>query len=581
MKYLKNIKFFAQSVYKDYPKEFILLIIFLVIEALLTSSAVLSTIPFADYLIDPELNNPNALTIYFLNFFKLFDIQPSYLAFATIFILSNSLRAVASLLIKFKFLQLKFKIEKSISKKTLKQIFQARWTFFNNLEYGGILNSLTKEMAFIGSALRQIGEVFAGIFSLITYLAIPFFLDFKLSLFLLVGCFLIGTPFLILSKTSKNFGKLRTLAGNRYFGKLSETFQSAKLILGYGKPEEELNNNFLLLDNYVRKDLKSQFTNLIAMYLFKPLAIIILIVAFGINLDFQSLPTYAAFFWSFYGALPIVGLILNSVIVINNFTPSYQQIQNIINRSKDHYEESGEVELENSNFDIKIDNISFKYNGKNELFKNCSFKIFNNKINTIVGESGVGKSTLIDLIVSFQLPNTGDIFFGKENLKNLNLKHLRKEIGYVPQDPFLFDTTIRDNIRWAKSDTDEDEIVQALKLANAFDFVMSLPLKLDTKVGLRGLEISGGQRQRIALARALIRKPSILILDEATSSIDRFSANLIIGSLKKISKETTLIISTHDQKLLEMSDKIFLVKNKKIFDYENFNKFKIESNFNI
>ncbi len=581
MKYLKNIKFFAQSVYKDYPKEFILLIIFLVIEALLTSSAVLSIIPFADYLIDPELNNPNALTIYFLNFFKLFDIQPSYLAFATIFILSNSLRAVASLLIKFKFLQLKFKIEKSISKKTLKQIFQARWTFFNNLEYGGILNSLTKEMAFIGSALRQIGEVFAGIFSLITYLAIPFFLDFKLSLFLLVGCFLIGTPFLILSKTSKNFGKLRTLAGNRYFGKLSETFQSAKLILGYGKSEEELNNNFLLLDNYVRKDLKSQFTNLIAMYLFKPLAIIILIVAFGINLDFQSLPTYAAFFWSFYGALPIVGLILNSVIVINNLTPSYQQIQNIINRSKDHYEESGEVELENSNFDIKIDNISFKYNGKNELFKNCSFKIFNNKINTIVGESGVGKSTLIDLIVSFQLPNTGDIFFGKENLKNLNLKHLRKEIGYVPQDPFLFDTTIRDNIRWAKSDTDEDEIVQALKLANAFDFVMSLPLKLDTKVGLRGLEISGGQRQRIALARALIRKPSILILDEATSSIDRFSANLIIGSLKKISKETTLIISTHDHKLLEMSDKIFLVKNKKIFDYENFNKFKIESNFNI
>ena len=154
------------------------------------------------------------------------------------------------------------------------------------------------------------------------------------------------------------------------------------------------------------------------MYLFKPLAIIILIVAFGINLDFQSLPTYAAFFWSFYGALPIVGLILNSVIVINNLTPSYQQIQNIINRSKDHYEESGEVELENSNFDIKIDNISFKYNGKNELFKNCSFKIFNNKINTIVGESGVGKSTLIDLIVSFQLPNTGDIFFGKECMIN-------------------------------------------------------------------------------------------------------------------------------------------------------------------
>ena len=110
------------------------------------------------------------------------------------------------------------------------------------------------------------------------------------------------------------------------------------------------------------------------MYLFKPLAIIILIVAFGVNFDFQSLPTYAAFFWSFYGALPIVGTILNSVVVINNFTPSYQQIQNIINRSKDHYERSGEIILENSNFDIIINNISFKYEGKNELLKDCSLK---------------------------------------------------------------------------------------------------------------------------------------------------------------------------------------------------------------
>ena len=185
-------------------------------------------------------------------------------------------------------------------------------------------------MAFIGSALRQIGEVFAGLFSLITYLASPFFLDFKLSFYLLIGCFLIGTPFLILSKTSRKFGKQRTLAGNSYFGKLSEIFQSAKLILGYGKPKEN-STKFLLLDTYVKSDLKSQFTSLIAMYLFKPLAIIILIVAFCVNFDFQSL--HMQHFLGL-GALPIVGTILNSVVVINNFTPSYQQIQNIINRQR-------------------------------------------------------------------------------------------------------------------------------------------------------------------------------------------------------------------------------------------------------
>ena len=576
MNYFENIKFFVISIYKDFPKELALLIILLVLEAILTSTSVLSIIPFADYLIDPSLKNPNVITEYFLVILEFLNLETNYFIFALIFILSNLLRAFASLIIKYKFLKLKFEIEKSISKKILSDIFKARWTFFNNLEYGGIFNSLTKEMSFIGSALRQIGEVFGGLFSLITYLAIPFFLDIKLSLFVFSSCLLIGLPFLILSKTSKYYGNMRTLAGNKYFGKLSETFQAAKLILGFGRSKDEVKKNFSLLDDYVKSDLKSQFVNLIAMYLFKPLAIIALIAAFGIKFDFQSLPKYAAFFWSFYGALPIVGQIFNSAVVINNFTPSYIQIQNIAERSKAHFENHGDEELDDYNIDINLKDVSFKYEGKNEIIKNCSIKIFNNKINTIVGESGIGKSTLIDLILAFQLPITGNIFFGKKNLNSLNLKKLRSEIGIVPQDPFLFNTSIRENIRWAKSNCDDSEIDVSLKLANAYDFVMSLPKKLDTQVGIRGLEISGGQRQRIALARALVRKPSILILDEATSSIDNHSADLIMDTIKKISKSTTIIISTHDEKMIKISDKIILLKDKKIFNIDGYKDLKLD-----
>lgn len=581
MNYFKNIKFFIGNIYKEYPKELIFLIILIILEAILTSSSVLSIIPFADFLIDPDLKNPTKLTQLLLPMINFFDFEASYIVFAAIFIFSNLFRSIASLIVKYKFLKLKYEIEKSISKKTLKGIFQARWTFFNNLEYGGVLNSLTKEMANIGSALRQIGEVFASFFSLITYLAIPFFLDFKLSLFLFLSCFLIGSPFLLLSKTSKYFGKMRTLTGNKYLGKLSETFQSAKLIIGFGKSSEELSKNFSLLDIHVKSQLKSTFVSLIAMYLFKPLAIIVLIVAFGVNFDFQNLPKYAAFFWSFYGALPIVGQIFNSAVVVSNFTPSYQQIQNIISRSKDHLEHNGNLTLNNLNLDISLKDVSFKYQNKDDLFENCSTKIFKNKINTIVGESGVGKSTFLDLILSFQLPTTGKIFYGSENLKNLNLKNLRKEIGYVPQDSFLFDTSIRENIKWAKLNSNDDEIKESLKLANAYEFVMSLPNKLETRVGTRGLEISGGQRQRLALARALIRKPSILVLDEATNSIDQHSANLIIETLKNISMNTTIIISTHEKKLLEISDKIILVSEKKIINYENLNDFKKAANFII
>ena len=575
MNYFENIKFFVVNIYKDFPKELALVVILLVLEAILASTSVLSIIPFADYLIDPSLKNPNVITNYFIAILDFLNIEINYLVFALIFILSNLLRAFASLIIKYKFLKLKFEIEKSISKKILSDIFQARWSFFNNLEYGGILNSLTKEMNFIGSALRQIGEVVGSFFTLITYLAIPFFLDIKLSLFVFSSCLLIGSPFLILSKTSKYYGNLRTLAGNKYLGKLSETFQAAKLILGFGRSKDEIKKNFSLLDDYVKSDLKSQFINLIAMYLFKPLAIIALIALFGMKFDFQSLPKYAALFWSFYGALPIVGQIFNSAVVINNFTPSYIQIQNIAARSKAHFEYHGDEELEDYNIDINLKNVSFKYEGKNEIIKNCSIKIFNNKINTIVGESGIGKSTLIDLILAFQLPVSGNIFYGKKNLNSLNLKKIRSEIGIVPQDPFLFNTSIRKNISWAKSNCDDNEINVSLKLANAYDFVMSLPKKLDTQVGMRGLEISGGQRQRIALARALVRQPSILILDEATSSIDEHSADLIMDSIKKISKSTTIIISTHDEKMIKISDKIILLKNKKIFNIDEYKDLKL------
>ncbi len=244
MNYFENIKFFISSIYKDFPKELVLLVILLVLEAVLTSTSVLSIIPFADYLIDPTLKDPNVLTLYVLVILNFLNLEVGYLVFALIFILSNLLRAFAALVIKYKFLKLKFEIEKSISKQILKDIFQARWTFFNNLEYGGIFNSLTKEMSFIGSALRQIGEVFGSLFSLITYLAIPFFLDIQLSLFIFASCLLIGAPFLILSKTSKYYGKMRTLAGNEYLGKLSETFQAAKLILGFGRSNDEVKKKF-------------------------------------------------------------------------------------------------------------------------------------------------------------------------------------------------------------------------------------------------------------------------------------------------------------------------------------------------
>ena len=194
----------------------------------------------------------------------------------------------------------------------------------------------------------------------------------------------------------------------------------------------------------------------------------------------------------------------------------------------------------------------------------------------MVGDSGVGKSTVLDLIMGFQKAQTGKIYINKDEISKINLKFFRLNIGYVPQEAMLFHSTIRNNIIWSKENekVNENQIIEVLKLSNAYEFVMKFPKKLETTVGEKGTQISGGQRQRIALARALVRKPKLLILDEATSSIDSESEILINESLKKISNFTTILMITHANSAVKISDRIILIKNGKaelVEDFSNLN----------
>ena len=169
-----------------------------------------------------------------------------------------------------------------------------------------------------------------------------------------------------------------------------------------------------------------------------------------------------------------------------------------------------------------------------------------------------------------QKPNNGEIFFDDTELNSFDLNFYRKKIGFVSQDPFLFYDTIRNNLLWSKEKVTEIEILESLRLANAYELVMNLPHKLDSIVGERGLELSGGERQRIVLARAMIRNPEILILDEATSSLDQNSEKMINESLKKISKFTTILVVAHRSSTIKIADKIYVLKDGRIVENGTF-----------
>ena len=208
----------------------------------------------------------------------------------------------------------------------------------------------------------------------------------------------------------------------------------------------------------------------------------------------------------------------------------------MIKNAKKMHQTSGNIAFKNINKSIKIKDISFTYPNNKPVINNLSLQIKKGQMIAIVGESGSGKSTLIDVIMGFNDPTSGDILIDDTPLKKYDINSYREKIGYVPQGGDLFTASITQNIKWANEKATNEQIQHMCKKAYADSFIKSFPEGYETIVGDRGIRLSGGQLQRIALARALIRKPEILILDEATSSLDSKSEKNIQEALNTIAR---------------------------------------------
>uniref|UniRef100_A0A8R1EVH8 Uncharacterized protein n=1 Tax=Caenorhabditis japonica TaxID=281687 RepID=A0A8R1EVH8_CAEJA len=215
---------------------------------------------------------------------------------------------------------------------------------------------------------------------------------------------------------------------------------------------------------------------------------------------------------------------------------------------------------------IKVDSVEFTYptHPDVQVLKNVAFEAEPGQTVALVGSSGCGKSTIIQLLQRFYDPDAGTLYIDDIPIKDLNIKYLRQLVGVVSQEPNLFNTTIEQNIRYGRSDVDDNQITKALKEANAYDFVMNLPDGLNTLVGDRGAQMSGGQKQRIAIARALVRNPKILLLDEATSALDAESEGIVQTALENASRGRTTIVIAHRLSTVRNADKIIVMKAGKI-----------------
>lgn len=221
-------------------------------------------------------------------------------------------------------------------------------------------------------------------------------------------------------------------------------------------------------------------------------------------------------------------------------------------------------ELKEIRGEVIFKDVSFGYKSGRLTLKNISFDVGAGEIIALVGESGVGKTTLVDLIGRYYLPLKGQIFIDGIDLKKIKLKSLRDKIALVPQEVLLFNDTVSNNIRYGNTEARDEEIVKAAKAANAHEFIDNFSKRYDQLVGERGIKLSAGQKQRIAIARAILRNPRILILDEATSALDSVSEKLVQEALMRLIKGRTTFIIAHRLSTIQHADKIIVLEKGKI-----------------
>ena len=270
-----------------------------------------------------------------------------------------------------------------------------------------------------------------------------------------------------------------------------------------------------------------------------------------------------------FSTLGAVVMVFSPIKQLGNSYTVFQEIRSAIERlswvEQMEEEKSGEIDFNSFQEEIRLSGVSHRYSSEGDfVLKDINLSIKKGEVVAIVGSSGAGKTTLIDLLPRFYDPAEGNVYIDNLDLKSIKIADLRRLIGLVSQDVMLFNDTIRENIAFGSEDTGTEEIEKASRLAYAHDFIKELPDGYETLLGERGLNLSGGQRQRIAIARAILKNPPILILDEATSALDAVSEGLVQAALEHLMEERTTIVVAHRLSTIRNADRILVMEHGQI-----------------
>ena len=415
-------------------------------------------------------------------------------------------------------------------------------------------------------------------FSVIFLVGVMFYQNWKLSIFAILMIPLAGG---LAKNLGKKIGKATSQAGEisgKLTSFLSDIFRASKMIRIYQKEEYENQNAKNVISDLVNKNIRIASIMIRATPIMETLTgfMIAGFIFFSGKL-INSGEIGINNFFSFLAAMMLAYQPIRSLATLNMVayqgSAAADRIFTVIDKPIKIKNEEHLPDLKTKNFDIEFKNVNFKYETTSEkAINDISLKIDGGKITALVGQSGAGKSTIINLISRFYDPQDGEIQIDSQNIMKINLKSLRKNISLVSQDVILFDDTIKNNIAYADTDASQNDIETACKFAAADEFIDRLPNKYETIVGENGVKLSGGQKQRISIARAILKKSPIILLDEATSSLDTESERIVQNAINNLIKGRTTLIIAHRLSTIHNADQIFVMKKGKVIDSGNHSK---------
>ena len=435
-----SLKSFVHELFKNYFKEFSIITLLVVIDGFLLSLSVLSLIPLTDLFFNSE-ENFSKITIFIISIIKDINLPVNLLTFFLLFIVTTFLKSFFSIIINYQTQNLKYYIYSSLFKRLFSNVLSAKWIFFNDLGQGKLFNTFRTELGKVGDAAGYFSIVISSLLQLIVYLIIPIYLNHELTLTLIFSSFLLFFPYKIINRYAKKLGNQSTSAANNFSASIQEMISNSKYFISIGETNTPLNNSIKYLNNHIRPTILFHVVNFSIEQLLKPIFITLLlaIIVFTTkeNIQFSE---YAAFFWSLLATVPLITKILNNFSFVWNYSPSFDQLKKIQKKAIKYKESNGSLNFNKLEKDIEFKNVNFSY-GKKKVLLNSNFKIKKNKINFIIGKSGRGKSTIIDLLTGIQDPNKGEILVNGKNFKKIEKTFIEKTWNCKSR----FDIVLRNN----------------------------------------------------------------------------------------------------------------------------------------